>query len=463
MALKIVILAAGEGSRMHSSLPKVLHDLAGQPLLQHVLNTAQALNPQQIYIVYGHKGEQVRAVFPIEDNIHWVEQAEQLGTAHALNQALPLLDDTDHVLVLYGDVPLISENTLTRLITATPKNGIGIVAAEFADPTGLGRVLRDDSGNIMGIVEHRDANEKELQIKEIYSGILTAPVKYLRQWLTQIENNNAQGEYYLTDVIKVAVNTKYPVIAVLARNPREVEGANDRFQLAELERSYQLQAAHEIMRQGANLKDPRRFDLRGKLSVAEDVVIDINVLIRGEVKIGRNSYIGPNCILKDCVIGDNVVIKANTMIDQSVVGNSTTLGPFARIRPGTQLAENAQIGNFVEIKKSHIGAGSKINHLSYVGDAMVGSQVNIGAGTITCNYDGANKWQTKIGDNAFIGSDTQLIAPVEVGEGATIGAGTTLYKNAPANQLTLNKREQQVVEGWRRPQVRIQPTSTLKE
>ncbi len=451
MSLSIVILAAGAGSRMNSALPKVLHLLAGVPLLEHVVKTAKSLKPDGIYIVYGHGGAEVRTQMAHLD-VNWIEQTQQLGTGHAVMQAIPLIEPNDQVLVLYGDVPLISLETLNSLLEATPHGGVGIIGADFADPTGLGRIVRDASGNIAGIVEHRDCNEKQLQIHEVYTGIMTAPAACLKEWLPKLKNQNAQNEFYLTDVIKLAVNSKRPVIAVLAQRSREVEGVNDRFQLAELERYYQLMMAEKVMLAGASLKDPARFDVRGHLEVGSDVVIDVNVIIEGDVSIGKNSYIGPNVLLRNTRIGENVYVDANTVIEEAIIENHCHVGPFARIRPGTQLAPYAKIGNFVEIKNAVVGEGSKINHLSYVGDADIGKEVNIGAGTITCNYDGAKKHRTIIEDQAFIGSDTQLVAPVRVGEGATVGAGTTLRKDAPAHTLTVNTVKQKSYDNWQRPQ-----------
>lgn len=451
MGLSIVILAAGEGSRMKSAVPKVLHLLAGKPLLEHVVNTAQALKPLAIHVVFGSGGEVVKSQMA-HLPVNWIEQKQRLGTGHALLQSLPYLQQTDRVLVLYGDVPLISLNTLTALLEATPKGGVGIVGANFADPTGLGRIIRDKSGNITGIVEHKDANEKQRCIQEIYTGILTAPVQRLNEWLPVLKNDNAQREYYLTDCIRLSVKNRCPVIAVLPGCVHEVEGVNNRQQLADLERYYQRQAADKIMASGATIMDPLRFDLRGNLEVGEDVTIDINVLLEGDVIIGANSYIGPNVVIRNSKIGEGVRIEANSLIDGAMIDNDSVVGPFARLRPGTECASKVRIGNFVEVKKAKIGINSKINHLSYIGDATIGQNVNIGAGTITCNYDGVNKHQTIIGDNVFIGSDTQLVAPVRIGYGATIGAGSTITRDAPAEKLTLSRAKQMIVEQWQRPQ-----------
>lgn len=451
MALEVVILAAGCGTRMHSSIPKVLHCLAGKPMLEHVIDTAKALNPDNIHVIYGHQGQRVREALS-HQNVNWIYQEQQLGTGHAVSQALPDIGEDANVLVLYGDVPLISASLLEKLLNKTVHEGIGIISAEVCEPQGLGRIVRDSSGNIRAIVEHKDASDAQLLIKEINSGILTVHVRDLRNWLPKLDNSNTQGEYYLTDLIKLAVTDKHSVIAVLAACEEEVRGVNDRQQLAALERYYQRQAAKQLLLQGVCVRDPERFDLRGSLQAEQDVEIDINVLIEGDVTIGRNSYIGPNVVLKNAIIGEGVTIHANSVVEGSTVDAKAIVGPFARIRPGTHLKASAKIGNFVETKKAVIGEGSKVNHLSYIGDADVGHSVNIGAGTITCNYDGVNKYKTKIEDNVFVGSSVQLVAPVILEKGATIGAGSVITRDAPSDQLTIARSKQKTIRGWRRPE-----------
>jgi len=451
MTLSIVILAAGKGKRMHSQIPKVLHPLGGKSLIEHVVTTAQALNPSNPpIIVIGHEGEKVRKALE-HHPITWVEQKEQLGTGHALLQALPNIPDSDSVLVLCGDTPLISVETLQRLISATPKNAIGIITAKFPNPSGLGRIVRDSQNNIIQIIEEKDANETFRNIQEINSGFYFIPAKFLKTWLPTLNNTNAQKEYYLTDIIAKSVKEKTAIHSVQPRNTEEVYGINDRAQLAILERFYQKQLAEKLMREGVTLLDPNRFDVRGELTIGQDVTIDVNVIFEGSVTIGSHCIIGPNCILKNALLADGVEIKANSIIEGAEIAEKCVIGPFARIRPDTKLSPNVHIGNFVEIKKSWVDTGTKINHLSYVGDSEIGSQVNIGAGTITCNYDGANKHKTIIGNNVFIGSNSQLVAPVQIGEGATIGAGSTITQNAPANQLTICRAKQITIENWQRP------------
>jgi bifunctional UDP-N-acetylglucosamine pyrophosphorylase/glucosamine-1-phosphate N-acetyltransferase len=452
MNLSIVILAAGQGKRMHSRLPKVLHRLAGKALLEHVVETCYHLNQAvQPIVVYGHEGEQVQHALA-HLNVMWTKQAEQLGTGHALLQALPHVADDQQVLVLYGDVPLLTKETLKKLITATPADAIGIVTAEFPDPTGLGRIVRDAAGHITHIVEEKETNAQERAIKEINSGIYLIPANLLKKWLPQLKNQNAQQEYYLTDVIAQAVRENISIHSIQPAAFEEVLGINDCVQLATLERYYQRRYAESLMRKGVTLLDPNRFDVRGTLTVGHDVVFDINVIIEGNVSIGNHCTIGANTILRNTLIGDGVEIKANSMIDGAEIASDCMIGPFARLRPGTVLAAHAHIGNFVEVKNSVIGDSTKINHLSYVGDSEVGKRVNIGAGTITCNYDGVNKHRTIIGDNAFIGSNSQLVAPVTIGEGATIGAGSTITRDAPPQQLTLTRAQQRTIENWKRPE-----------
>jgi len=450
MKLGVVILAAGQGTRMRSSLPKVLHPLAGSPLLGHVVKTAHQLDPERVVIVYGHGGEQVMEAFPGRDQ-EWVEQAEQLGTGHAVAQALPVLEAVDQVLVLYGDVPLIKEDTLEALVQAGSESELALLTAEFAEPTGYGRIVRDPHGRVQAIVEQKDASPEQLKITEINTGFLVARREHLVRWLANLSNDNAQGEYYLTDIVEMAVTEGVDAHTVYPTVKAEVMGVNDRAQLAFLERHYQSEQAAAFMRQGVTLRDPSRFDLRGSLEVAQDVEIDINVLIEGAVSLGAGVRIGANSVIRNSRIADGVQILENCVIEDAIIGPACRIGPFSRIRPGTELAGNNHVGNFVEIKKSDIAQGSKINHLSYIGDSSIGKAVNIGAGTITCNYDGVNKFRTVIGDNAFIGSDTQLIAPVEIGAGATIGAGSTISADAPPDTLTLSRTKQVSLSGWRRP------------
>ncbi|MGW8229157.1 MAG: bifunctional UDP-N-acetylglucosamine diphosphorylase/glucosamine-1-phosphate N-acetyltransferase GlmU [Gammaproteobacteria bacterium] len=447
--LNVVILAAGQGTRMKSCQPKVLHPLAGKPLLGHVLDTARSLNPAKIIVVYGHGGEQVPKTLAGDDLV-WVEQAQQLGTGHAVEQAMSEVDDESSLLILYGDVPLLQPTTLAELIRLGAE-GFGLLTVHLANPSGYGRIVRDSHGAVARIVEENDASEAERGITEINSGIMCTRAGHMRAWLAKLENDNVQQEYYLTDSIAMAVKAGIPVKTTHPGAEQEVAGVNSRSQLAELERYYQLQLAEQLMATGVTIIDPARLDIRGTVSSGQDVTLDINVVLEGTVKLGRNVRIGPGCVIKDSEIADDVEIKAMSVIEQAKIGAGAQVGPFARLRPGAELASNVHIGNYVEIKNSQVGEGSKINHLSYVGDTSVGKAVNIGAGTITCNYDGANKHRTIIGDRAFIGSDTQLVAPVEVGEGATIGAGTTLTNNAPAEELTLSRTKQKTVKGWQRP------------
>lgn len=451
MAIQVVILAAGQGKRMHSRLPKVLHPLAGKPLLQHVIDTARATTNTSPVIIYGHGGEQVLGRFT-QDNLKFVEQTEQAGTGHALLQALPHLNDNDSVLVLYGDVPLISQKTLKALIDKTAANAVGILTANVHQPKGYGRIKRDAKQKIVSIVEEKDANESERNLTEINSGIYLLPAKSLKKWLPALKADNAQREYYLTDVIPQAVADGLEIASVQPDCADEILGVNDRAQLAHLERCYQRRKAQELMNQGVTILDPERIDIRGDVKIGRDVVLDINVILEGNVIIGDECTIGAHSIVRDSTLGSRVEVKPHSMIDGALISDASTIGPFARIRPGTVLADNAHIGNFVEIKKSSIGSGSKVNHLTYIGDSDIGKRVNVGAGTITCNYDGANKHKTIIGDEAFIGSCTQLVAPVKVGEGATIGAGSTITEDAPPHQLTLARSEQRSIANWTRPQ-----------
>ncbi len=449
--LSVVILAAGQGTRMRSRLPKVLHTLAGRPLLAHVVETAASLQAVAIHVVYGHGGEQVQTALGAQP-LQWVEQAEQLGTGHAVAQAAPAIPPDHNVLVLYGDVPLTEAETLRRLIAAGGADAVGLLTAHLADPTGYGRILRGADGNVLGIVEQKDATPQQLAIREVNTGMMSIPAAHMQRWLARLGNDNAQGEYYLTDVIAMAVADGVAVHTVHAQDEREILGVNDRVQLAWLEREYQRRRAETLMREGVTLRDPARFDLRGTLQAGRDVVIDIDVIIEGHVVIGENVEIGAHCLLKDVTIGDGSVIHPHCVLEESTIGAGCQVGPFARLRPATVLADKAKAGNFVEIKKSVVGEGSKINHLSYVGDATLGRDVNVGAGCITCNYDGVNKHKTVIGDRAFIGSDTQLVAPVEIGEDAVIGAGSTITRPAPAGELTVSRAKQVTVSGWKRPQ-----------
>lgn len=450
MTLSTVILAAGKGKRMQSELPKVLHRLAGKPLLEHVVTTAAELDSSPPIVVYGHQGEKVKNTLDYL-NATWVPQTEQLGTGHAVQQTLAHLPDDGRVLILYGDVPLIETSTLKRFIAETPENALGVITAELPDPTGFGRIIRNNKQQITAIVEEKDATAKQRAISEINTGIYLVSVDHLKKWLPKLTNHNAQQEFYLTDLIALAVKEKVAIYSIQPPHYEEILGVNDRLQLACLERFYQERLAEKLMLQGVTLIDPHRFDVRGDVTIAQDVVIDINVILEGHVKIGKHCVIGPNTLLRNVILGEHVEVKANSVLDGAEVGDHCTIGPFARLRPGTILSSESHVGNFVEIKNSMIGTASKINHLSYIGDSEVGRHVNIGAGTITCNYDGINKHKTLIGDHAFIGSNTALVAPVTIGENATIGAGSTITRNAPANQLTLCRGQQRSIENWQRP------------
>ncbi len=445
--LNVVILAAGKGTRMYSSVPKVLHRLAGIPLLGHVINTVRLLKPASICVVYGHGGEAVPAAFSGGD-LRFALQEPQNGTGHAVQMALPHLGDDGNTMILYGDVPLTGVATLQKLARA---DGMTLLTAQMDNPHGYGRIVRDAGGAITRIVEEKDATKEEREITEVNTGILVAPTNKLRSWLSELKNDNAQKEYYLTDVVEMAAREGTRIASVHPQRIWEVMGVNNRAQLAELERIFQLELARELMMQGVGLADPARLDVRGRLSCGRDVFIDVNCVFEGEVNLGDNVRIGSNSVLKNVEIREGSEVAPFTHIEGAEVGANCKIGPYARIRPGTTLAANAHVGNFVEIKNSQIGTGSKANHLSYVGDASVGSNVNIGAGTITCNYDGANKHRTVIEDDAFIGSDTQLIAPVTVGRGATIGAGSTIARNAPEGGLTLSRSKQIHIESWKRP------------
>lgn len=449
MGLSIIILSAGKGKRMRSDLPKVLHKLAGKTLLEHVYVSASRLESREIHVVYGFGGQQVPETLSHLE-VNWIEQEKQLGTGHAVKLAISSVPDTDTVLVLFGDVPLITYETLQRLVDSSKESGFSLLTSYFDDPTGYGRVIRDDKGDIVKITEDKDATDEERSICEINTGVMAVKGQNLKGWLKDLDSRNAQGEYSLTDIIEAATEK----IIVNSTNPEsitEIHGINNRAQLAEIERYYQLVQAHHLMRNGVTIMDPARFDLRGDLEMGKDIYIDVNVVLEGSVSIGNNVTIGPNCFINNVDIEDDVTILPNCVIENAIIGKLCRIGPFARIRPDTRLAEDVHIGNFVELKKANVGAGSKINHLSYIGDSDIGKNVNIGAGTITCNYDGTNKHKTKIGDNASIGSDAQLIAPVSIGKGATIGAGTTVTKDVKADTLITNKVEHKVKKGWKRP------------
>jgi len=448
--LNVVILAAGKGTRMHSSLPKVLHHLAGKPLLQHVLDTALQLSPSNIQLVIGHGADEVRTVVA-GHNVQCVMQEQQLGTAHALHQALPNLDDSAIALILFGDVPLVQEATLRTLLQQASDTTMVVLTCVAKNPQGLGRILRDSDGNIRSIVEEKDATPTQRAIVEINTGIMAIPVARLQRWLPRIQSNNAQKEYYLTDVVELALEDGCRVLTSPCDDEKETAGINDRAQLADLERHYQLRETTRLMKSGVTLRDPARVDVRGTVKCGRDVELDINVILEGSIELGNNVTIGPNCVLNNCRIGDNTEVAANSVLENCLVGNGCTIGPFARIRPGAELSDDAKIGNFVEIKNSKIGRHSKVNHLSYVGDSELGEDVNIGAGTITCNYDGVNKFRTIIGDNVFIGSNTSLVAPVTVASGATVGAGSVITQNVAEKQLAIARGRQSNLDGWQRP------------
>ncbi|HEY8099288.1 MAG TPA: bifunctional UDP-N-acetylglucosamine diphosphorylase/glucosamine-1-phosphate N-acetyltransferase GlmU [Burkholderiaceae bacterium] len=447
--MNVVILAAGMGKRMQSALPKVLHPLAGKPLLSHVIDTARTLSPSRLCVIYGHGGDAVPNLLQSSD-IAFAKQEPQLGTGHAVMQALPHLDDNASTLVLYGDVPLTNAKSLQRLLDIAGNNKLAILTVEMPDPTGYGRIVRS-KGEIVRIVEQKDASDEERAIREINTGIMVVPTAKLKQWLATLSNKNAQGEYYLTDIVARAVADGVPVVSAQPDAIWETLGVNSKVQLAELERIHQCNVANALLEQGVTLADPARIDVRGALVCGRDVSIDVNCVFEGKVTLADGVTIGANCVIKDARIEKGAIIKPFCHIDDAVVGAASVIGPYARLRPGTELAEDVHIGNFVEVKNSQIAAHSKANHLAYVGDATIGSRVNVGAGTITCNYDGVNKHRTIIEDDVFIGSDTQLVAPVRVGKGATLGAGTTLTKDAPAEKLTVSRAKQISIEGWQRP------------
>ncbi|HWL63271.1 MAG TPA: bifunctional UDP-N-acetylglucosamine diphosphorylase/glucosamine-1-phosphate N-acetyltransferase GlmU [Steroidobacteraceae bacterium] len=448
--VSVVVLAAGQGKRMNSGLPKVLQPLAGRPLLRHVLDTARELQPAGLHVVHGHGGAQVQAAFAGEP-VTWALQAEQKGTGHAVMQAMPAIPDDHLVLVLYGDVPLLRASTLRSLVALAGNGGLALLTVQLADPTGYGRVVRDARGSVKSIVEDKDASAREKRITEGNTGVMALPAGRLRQWLGELKSDNAQGEYYLTDVVAMAVKARMPVRPLTALQESEVLGVNDRLQLAQLEGVLRGRNAEEALRAGATLADPARFDQRGQLALGRDVFIDVNAVFEGRVVLGDRVRIGPNCLLRDVTIGADTQVLANSVLERSEVGAGCHLGPFARLRPGNVLADGVHVGNFVEVKNSRIGRGTKANHLTYLGDADVGEKVNVGAGTITCNYDGANKSRTVIGDQVFIGSGNMLVAPVSIGANATTGAGSTITRDAPPGQLTLARGRQVTIEGWQRP------------
>jgi bifunctional UDP-N-acetylglucosamine pyrophosphorylase/glucosamine-1-phosphate N-acetyltransferase len=453
MSLSVVILAAGKGTRMRSSLPKVLHVVADKPMVSHVIDSARYLGAKNIYVVYGFGGETLKATLTDNDSgkdLTFIEQKEQLGTGHAVDQASPFLTDDEDVLVLYGDVPLTKVSTLESLLAAKPSDGMALLTVHLSNPTGYGRIVRVDE-QVVGIVEQKDATSEQLMINEANTGILLANGGDLKRWLSGLSNENAQGEYYLTDIIAAAHHEGKSIATAHPETEVEVEGANNRVQLASLERAYQARLAEELMIEGASLRDPARIDIRGSLTVGSEVNIDINCIFEGEVKLANGVKIGANCILKNCTINENAEIKPNTIIEDAVIGESCSVGPFARIRPGTIMHKDSHVGNFVEMKKTTLGEGSKAGHLTYLGDTLIGKKVNIGAGTITCNYDGVNKAQTIINDHAFIGSNSSLVAPVTIGETATVGAGSVIAKEVDKNDLAVARSRQRNIQNWQRP------------
>ena len=450
MQLSVVILAAGQGKRMNSDLPKVLQPLAGEPLLQHVIGAARALNPDSVYVVYGHGGAQVQAALH-DAPVEWVLQADQLGTGHAVMQAMCVIPDEHTVLVLYGDVPLISPASLTKLIVAADAGALAILSVNLDEAQGYGRIVRNADGAVAAIVEHKDASAQQLEIREVNSGLMAAPAGRLREWLLGLGRNNTQREYFLTDVVAGAAKAAVRIEAIPAANALEVAGVNDKIQLSEVEAGLRRQRAEELMLAGATLADPSRIDIRGDVQVGRDVFIDVNAVLIGKVHLAAGVKVGPNCVIAHSRVGEGTEIFANSVLDHAVVAQNCRIGPFARLRPGTVMHREVHIGNFVEVKNTEIGAGSKANHLTYLGDSFVGKNVNVGAGSITCNYDGANKWPTFIDDGAFIGSGTMMVAPVRIGAGATTGAGSTIASSTPDNKLTFERSTQTTKDGWVRP------------
>ncbi|MGM0906091.1 MAG: bifunctional UDP-N-acetylglucosamine diphosphorylase/glucosamine-1-phosphate N-acetyltransferase GlmU [Pseudomonadota bacterium] len=451
MKLRVVILAAGKGTRMRSDLPKVLHKVANKPMVEHVIDTARSLKPDAINLIYGHGGNQLQQAIA-GDDLTWVEQREQLGTGHAVQQVIPHLKRNEKVIILYGDVPLLTESTLIKLVTASANTSLGLLTMTLAEPTGYGRIVRNERRSVTGIVEQKDANAQQLAINEVNTGIMIADSDKLKAWLEQLSNDNAQKEYYLTDIVEMAAQEGVNIATAQPDNAQEVEGANNRQQLASLERALQQRQAEELMTQGVTLIDPARFDCRGKLSAGSDVTIDINAVFEGNVVLGDRVVIEPNCVIRNSVIGDDTVIRANSHIEDAKIAKGCKVGPFARLRPGAELADEAQVGNFVEMKKSRLGKGSKASHLTYLGDTQVGEYANIGAGTITCNYDGVNKAQTEIGNGAFIGSNSSLVAPVSIGKNATVGAGSVITRAVADDELAVARGKQRNISGWQRPQ-----------
>ncbi|OOF40581.1 UDP-N-acetylglucosamine diphosphorylase/glucosamine-1-phosphate N-acetyltransferase [Rodentibacter rarus] len=447
--ISAVILAAGKGTRMYSDLPKVLHKVAGKPMVKHVIDTTHSLGAENVHLIYGHGGELMRERLANE-KVNWVLQTEQLGTAHAVQQAAPFFKDNENIVVLYGDAPLITKETLEKLIAAKPEKGIALLTVKLDNPTGYGRIIREN-GRVIAIVEQKDANAEQLNIQEVNTGVMVSDGASFKKWLACVGNHNAQGEYYLTDLIALANQDGCQVVAVQATDVMEVEGANNRLQLSALERYYQRKQAERLLLDGVMLADPTRFDLRGSLEHGKDVEIDTNVIIEGDVRLGNRVKIGTGCVLKNVVIADDVEVKPYSVLEDASIGEKAAIGPFSRLRPGTELAAETHVGNFVEIKKSLVGKGSKVNHLTYVGDSEIGSNCNIGAGVITCNYDGANKFKTIIGDNVFVGSDTQLVAPITVEDGATIGAGSTITRHVGKDELVITRVPQRHIQNWQRP------------
>ena len=450
MQLSVVILAAGQGKRMNSDLPKVLQPLAGEPLLQHVISAARGLNPSNIFVVYGHGGAQVQAALAHE-SVEWVLQADQLGTGHAVMQAMCLIPDDHSVLVLYGDVPLISGDTLAKLLAACGDSALAILSVNVDEARGYGRIVRNADGQVTAIVEHKDATPQQLEIREVNSGLMAAPAGRLREWLLGLGRNNTQREYFLTDVVAGAAKAGARIEAIPAASALEVAGVNDKVQLSAVEAGYRRLRAEELMLAGATLADPARIDIRGDIQVGRDVFIDINAVLIGKVHLAAGVKVGPNCVIANSKIGEGTEIFANSIIDHAIVAQKCRIGPFARLRPGTVMHAEVHIGNFVEVKNTEIGAGSKANHLTYLGDSRVGKDVNVGAGSITCNYDGANKWPTLIEDGAFIGSGTMMVAPVRIGAGATVGAGSTIASSTPDDKLVFERSHQIIKDNWKRP------------
>ncbi|MEE9310246.1 MAG: bifunctional UDP-N-acetylglucosamine diphosphorylase/glucosamine-1-phosphate N-acetyltransferase GlmU [Cocleimonas sp.] len=451
MKLFPIILAAGQGTRMYSSLPKVLHTVGGKPMLQHVVDSCEQLNIDGMAIVYGHGGELVRDAID-NQNIHWALQSEQKGTGHAVAQAESLIKDDATVIIAYGDVPLIKVKTLNLLADKLENAVLSVLTTKLDKPFGYGRIVRNEKGRILSIIEEKDATDEQRKIDEVNTGFIAAKGSDLKRWLKQVKPNNKQGEYYLTDCIALAVSEGGIVEAAICNDPLEVQGVNNRIQQAELERAHQVIKTKELMLAGVTLLDPSRVDIRGTVKAGKDVSIDVNNIFIGEVVLGDNVTIESGCVIKNTSIASNTTVQANSVIDSAIIGEACDIGPFARIRPDTVLKNKAKVGNFVEIKKSTVGKGSKVSHLSYIGDTQMGADVNIGAGTITCNYDGANKFETIIGDNVFVGSDTQLVAPVNLARGTVIGAGSTITKDTPENELTLSRSKQVTIKGWQRPQ-----------